>query len=558
MVSMAVLTYQESVKNLDEIGKTNLKNSVNFTTEMISALNEEVEAGTLSKEDAQERVKVALLGEKQEDGTRPINKNIDLGESGYMVIFDQEGTHLARPTGEGTNVWDSEDVNGFKFAQEIIKNANNGGDFTYFEFEQANNANLIEKKVAYSISDPNWGWVITAIATLKDFNQPANEIFTLILIGVVVTLIVGMLIIWVFTNKLSNPIKKTTERMLEFADGNFCGEHLRIHTKDEVGELTQAMNQMQDRMRDLVNNIANASGLIASHSEELTQSANEVKAGTEQVSTTMQELATGSEKQANSANELSSVMSAFSIKVAGANEEGKDIKESTNEVIRMTQDGSNLMKASTKQMEMVEQVVEDTFMKIKGLYSESQEIFKIVSVIKAIADQTNLLALNAAIEAARAGEHGKGFAVVADEVRNLAEGVTNSVTDITDIVSKIQSEFNVVTESLQGGQEEVDRGTNQIKETQETFNQISQCISDMVQKVDMITDDLTEITANTHKMTASVEEIAAIAEESAAGVEQTSASTQQTNSSMEEVAGSSEQLAKLAERLNELVRLFKL
>jgi len=179
-------------------------------------------------------------------------------------------------------------------------------------------------------------------------------------------------------------------------------------------------------------------------------------------------------------------------------------------------------------------------------------------VIQNIAGQTNLLALNAAIEAARAGEHGKGFAVVADEVRKLAEQVSFSVTDITGIVTKIQTESQIVTGALQAGYKEVELGTKQIETTGEKFNGINNALTEMVNIVHVTMDNLENITSRSDQMNTFIEEIAAVSEESAAGVEQTSASSQQTSSAMEEVSDSSKHLAELAEQLNELVLRFKL
>src|SRR5690606_15905484 len=121
------------------------------------------------------------------------------------------------------------------------------------------------------------------------------------------------------------------------------------------------------------------------------------------------------------------------------------VQQSANDILSLTNEGSHLMESSAKQMQTIDYIVRDSVDKASHLHTQVQEISKLVTVIKEIAEQTNLLSLNAAIEAARAGEHGKGFAVVADEVRKLAEQVAFSVTDITNIVTNIQQEFNVVT-----------------------------------------------------------------------------------------------------------------
>src|SRR5690606_7168409 len=198
-------------------------------------------------------------------------------------------------------------------------------------------------------------------------------------------------------------------------------------------------------------------------------------------------------------------------------------------------------------------IVQESVEKVKGLDSQSQDISKLVSVINDIADQTNLLALNAAIEAARAGEHGRGFAVVADEVRKLAEQVSVSVSDITEIVASIQRESTNVVQSLQLGYEEVAKGATQVKTTGDTFAEIDRAIGEMVSNIQIITSNLATMSNDSQEISATIQEIASISEESAAGVEQTSASTQQTSSIMEEIAKSSKDLSIVSEELNELV-----
>ncbi|MGP4041395.1 methyl-accepting chemotaxis protein [Gracilibacillus sp. D59] len=391
-------------------------------------------------------------------------------------------------------------------------------------------------------------------------NAKSSQMFAIsVLVGsIAVSLIVSVILITFTNRKLSKNLNKVVDFSNQIADGNLLVENIEYKSKDEIGQLAKAMNTMSASLRKIIERVADVSNTVSAQSEQLNNSALEVKSGTEQIATTMGELANGTETQATHAGDVASKMSDFSQKVLEANENGGKIESASSNVLAMTKDGREMMASSVTQMGRVHTIVKDAVEKVQGLDGQTKEISKLVAVIKDIAEQTNLLALNAAIESARAGEHGKGFAVVADEVRKLAEQVAESVTDITGIVTNIQSESSNVSQSLEEGYGEVEAGSEQIEKTGETFEQINNAVTDMVASIQTVTTNLSEMTTSSEEINSSVEEIASISEESAAGVEQTSASAQQASSSMEEVSSNSEALAKLAEELNGLVRQFKI
>lgn len=381
-----------------------------------------------------------------------------------------------------------------------------------------------------------------------------------LVVGVAVAIVIVLLSagIAVYTSaSITRPIVRVMDRMKLIAQGDLSHEPLQTVARDETGQLIHAINDMNENIRGLLHRVSNVSESVTTQSEELTQSSNEVTSASEQIALTMQELATGSETQANTATDLSSAMATFATKVEAANEDGEAIQKASSEVLHMTNEGAQLMTASTEQMAKINDIVEEAVEKVEGLDAHSQEISQLVSVIQDIADQTNLLSLNAAIEAARAGEHGKGFAIVADEVRKLAEESSESVTNITDIVNRIQQESSIVSASLHDSYQEVEQGTEQIITTGETFKNISIAVTQVGERIDGIAQHLNDISEQTERMGGAVEDVAAVSEEAAAGVEETSASTEQTNASMEEVAASSADLAQLAEELNDLVNQFK-
>src|SRR5690625_441560 len=153
---LGYLSFNKAKSSLDDHGAKRLETSVEMTIAFIESLNEEVEKGNLTLEAAQEKVKIAVLGEKDENGERPINENIDLGENGYIFILDQEGNQIAHPQIEGRNVWEEEGTDGVKFAQEMIEVGNSGGGISYYEWPLPNDETQIERKVTYTKTDPHW------------------------------------------------------------------------------------------------------------------------------------------------------------------------------------------------------------------------------------------------------------------------------------------------------------------------------------------------------------------------------------------------------------------
>ncbi|KUP22551.1 methyl-accepting chemotaxis protein [Paenibacillus sp. DMB5] len=399
----------------------------------------------------------------------------------------------------------------------------------------------------------------TSISDLANYVESYGKSSLLVdIIISILIVVIGISIAMITAKMLSKPIISVMNRMKAIADGDFSQESLIINSKDEIGHLALATNEMTNNTKKLLNQINTVSETVLSHSEELTQAANEVTVGTGQIAVTMEELALGAETQANSTSDLSTYMDIFINKVNEAYGEGEHIQVNSEKVLNLTNRGSQLMKSSTSQMENINIIVKESMEKMQELDTQSQEISKLVLFVEEIAEQTNLLALNAAIEAARAGEKGNGFAVVANQFRKLAEQVALSVNDITLLVTKIKSDSSIVVKSLRNGYDEVEQGTTQINTTGETFNEINSEVIEMVESILVVSQYLLEISKSSKEMNGFIADIASVSEEAAAGVEQTAASAQQVSFSTKEVSGSSDQLAKLSEELRELVRRFRL
>lgn len=374
----------------------------------------------------------------------------------------------------------------------------------------------------------------------------------------ILSILVGSIIVLLIGRNISNNLSKVVQTASEIARGNLAIKSTQLDGRDEIGQLTRAVNLIRQNTVDILTEVTNASQSVTNRSKHLTQSAKEVQLGSEQVAVTMDELASAAETQATGASNLSGNMQHFVSSILSSQQDGQNVAKDSEHVLTLTSDGSNLMKQSVSQMERIDMIVADAVDKVRGLDEQSDKISHLVSVVKDIADQTNLLSLNAAIEAARAGEHGQGFAVVANEVRQLAEEVTQSVTEITNIVNNIQSETSTVVSSLNDGYKEVEEGIVQIEKTGQNFEVIDSSITEMSERISRISTNLNDVAENSEEMNKLIEDIAAVSEEAAAGVEQSAASTQETTSAMDEVTRNANELEELAQVLNKEIARFRL
>ncbi|SFK23108.1 methyl-accepting chemotaxis protein [Halobacillus dabanensis] len=471
-------------------------------------------------------------------------EGVQIADTGYAAIFDDNGTFLSHPDLElvGTDVSEED------YYLKIMEQSSPSGVIEY-EYEGD------DKTLGYSINETT-GWIIIGTVDKAELEEKGAAVLLPITITVLVILILSVIVSILIARRIRKPIAELQEDMKKVEDGDLTVDLLQ-ERQDEIGQLSASTHEMKESIKRIIEQLQVATSEVSEQSAGLKQSANEVREGSEQIASTMEELSAGSESQANSSSRLSEMMDAFVSEIREAHQNGQEVSDSSTQVLSMTNDGSEMMRHSVQQMQSIDQIVKDSVEKVRGLDKQSQEISKLVQVIQDIAEQTNLLSLNAAIEAARAGEHGKGFAVVADEVRKLAEQVTNSVDDITAIVSGIQTESATVVDTLQHGYQEVDQGTKQMKITGETFDKIEQSVTDMVTKSKEISEKLKKISEDSYEMNASIEEVASVSQESAAGVEQVTAAAQQSNSSVEEVSHSADELSSLSEQLNEQVKHFK-
>ncbi len=557
-VIIGAAAYLTSKDHLDDAGEKTLKNGVEMSLQLIDALNQKVEKGTMSLEDAQEQAKTYLIGPKNADGTRDITNRVDLGENGYFMVYDEKGNEVAHPSLEGKNVWETKDESGTLLVQEQIKAAQNGGGFTTYVWALPNNENRTGEKITYNALDPNWGWIVAGGTYKMDFNQGANEVLKFILITLGITFAGGAIIIFFFSRSLVRPIQALSDHVKQVASGDFTVEELNVKNKDEIGTLARDFNGMVASMRSLIQAVEESIQQVSASSQNLSAVSEETSAASEEMGNAIQEIAGGASQQAEDADTTNQKMANLSAQIAKVQEQNEQMVTQSEAAGTASQNGINqidILQSKTREANELTETVADVMNSLSG---KVKEIEKVMSAINEISDQTNLLALNASIEAARAGEHGKGFAVVAEEVRKLAEQSSHATEEVRMTLSGIINESDKATAAIKQNQELSSEQTAVAADTEQAFKEIASAIDSIVSSIEGVSRDIKEMSLYKDEVLESVESIASVAQQSAAATEEVTASTEEQLRAIATIASSAEELNISGEQLREQIARIKL
>ncbi|MFA9457391.1 methyl-accepting chemotaxis protein [Halalkalibacter sp. AB-rgal2] len=359
-----------------------------------------------------------------------------------------------------------------------------------------------------------------------------------------------------FSRYLSSNLKKITQRLNAIAMGDLTGEPMKLKSKDELSTLAQGLHSMQEQLRQLILKTSEASHQVSASSEQMSASSEQSSRASEQMTQLALNTSEGADKQLQSINQVSSSLTQMNGSLQQIAHNSHEMASYSEKTAKSTDYGSKAIQLVNAQMNAIAESMNDTSASVTNLGKKSAEIGEIIHLITGISEQTNLLALNAAIEAARAGEHGKGFAVVADEVRKLAEESGKSANKIYEMISNMQEETDRVVSTMESGNERFSKGVAATDQVTNTFSDIKASVEIVTAKVQEVSASIQEMTSVSEYVLTSVESIQQIAELNVESSQENSASSQQQLATMEEIASSASSLAHLAEELQQSIQKF--
>ncbi len=498
-------------------------------------------------------------------------RDLRFDNGNYFWIDTAEGVNvvlLGRDV-EGKSRINLVDPTGKKFIQEIIASGlKEGGGYTDFSFPKPNETESLPKR-SYTMLFKPYNWVIgtgnwvdhiekdVQVKVEENKRQVSYDITMTVVIALIGLGLVSAFAMYI-SRKISEPVVKVAEGVKKIAAGDLGIADLQVESKDEIGQLAHSVNDMKQHLKELIRGIANSSSQVAAASEQLTAGAEQSAHVVTQVAESINEVAQGAEKQMRAVSETSSAVEHISSGMQQAAAGSAQAAEHSTQAARKAKDGDLAVGRAVTQMASIEKTVNNSAQVVAKLGERSKEIGQIVSVISGIAGQTNLLALNAAIEAARAGEQGRGFAVVADEVRKLAEQSQEAAQRIAELIGEIQGDTDQAVVAMSEGTREVKVGSEVVAAAGQAFAEITGLVAQVSDQVQDISQVMQRMSQGSEQIVTSVHTVSNLSQAAMGEAQTVSAATEEQSASMEEIASSSRALANLAQDLQEAVSRFRL
>ncbi|MFU1794173.1 methyl-accepting chemotaxis protein [Paenibacillus azoreducens] len=458
--------------------------------------------------------------------------------------------HEAQKLDETKTSFDRYYEMGKKMANEYIAGGYERGNRIMGEFDKS--AEDINKRID-ELRNSKLIEITNAVLQAEQTNKANNQLSVIYL---VIVLAVGLVVVYLHSRSVIRPLKKLIQGTKRIAEGDL-GQPIAAISKDEIGQLALSFEAMRQNLATLIERIKATSEQVADSSKQLASSVEETVLAVNQVAVVTEEIASGSDMQVSVTEESSKATEEMAIGVQRIAEISGEVAELSNETAKAAGAGNESIQEAIRKMEMVSKTVHESASLVRQLGERSNEINRITEVLAGITSQTELLSLNAAIEASRAGEQGKGFAVVAGEVKKLAEQSKQSADMIADMIEKVQDDIIKVVRSIEIGTKEADEGNQIIQWAGGIFQNIvvdSEKIAAQAEEVSAATE---QMSAGSEQISASIGELNNIATASYKRSRDAASFSQEQLASIEGISASVQTLSRMAQELNNSIHKFK-
>jgi methyl-accepting chemotaxis protein-2 (aspartate sensor receptor) len=457
--------------------------------------------------------------------------SLKIGDTGYFYVLDANGgatrgTLIVHPSLEGKSLAGVNDANGQPVFERMLEQKH--GVLHYSWKTDANSS--AQDKIAAFHTVEGWDWMIVGGSYVSELTKDGRSIVITMVLGLIVQAVAMLaLIAWLFSRMVGRPIEEAEGTVAAIAAGDLS-RSIRTSREDEIGTMLRSVETMRIGLSAMIAEVRHAATEIGGRSDTLTAAATRSRAS--------------SSEEASSAMGISAVMEQLHTSLAVVDDNASEVQRFANDAGERAKNGSEVISRVATEMGQISRQVEESSTVVGALAKEAANIGEIIDVIKGLADQTNLLALNAAIEAARAGEAGRGFAVVADEVRKLAEQTRQATEKIAVVIGGIQAHTQNASGAMDHVSTQVAMGMSLADEAQTAITAISNSAVDLTQRLDAIALSLKEQNAAGTEVARSIESVASASETTAADAGK--------------VSQEAEEMKALAATLNATVERFRL
>lgn len=483
--------------------------------------------------DKGETIAITVVALPVEDATQEIFDSLNAvrwGDTGYTIVLDNDqdnlGHYLLHPKFKPTDpsIIDVADYEGNKPFAELFKQ-----DIGVMMYPWEFDGSIGEKYIVYT-TVPGWNWKLLGGTFVNEVTKESNELLKLIAI---ISLIIGTItfgILTIFINRSTKPLTTLTGFMERLGDGEVSVqvEQGRSDSKNEITRLTNSVSQMASRLNSLVNDIRTTSDQVDTQSNSVLNDAQTNLSQFDAQQQQAEQVVTAIEEMATSAKSVAQQVEA--------------IAENVRQADNNTQSGLQVVEEVCIDVAQLNDQLDQSSQAIDQVNEDSNSIQSVTKMIDDIAEQTNLLALNAAIEAARAGEQGRGFAVVADEVRTLAHRTQVSVKDVVEIIDKLKNSTN--------------NAVSLMHQSKQNANQVLDKAQEAGSALESVAEQVRGISSQSEAIATTAEQQAQVSQEVAASASEISELNTQVRETSAQTSHRAEQLSELSKHLKQQVGFF--